>query len=484
MGFNREGEDYLSGRETPDRQETDDDDDWVDYEEEEVPRSSEKAPARPTSPDNTTFRTSPRKRGTRKPIYIVNGSRKQTTTQFSQKPVPNENSAQIREAVVKGIWDGTTFASRYALDVSSTAIHMLRWPISMFLFFWLLTFMLGYISNTLRHAVQPLCIIPGFSSSSICRPWDSNPVPSGNLTPKWADYSKLVDVQSQSFEQLLEGSAGGSALSLEVKKAEMATTDLVARIRVSDLKAKDTLATSLTEFVGDAKKTGRSLQKLTSKVGGAVDNIMAVNDYALQSIESARATEPSAWSLTGLLPWKSPRKSVNEVVTQTFDEAMNVLSVNMERLILEAEDNLHNLNELEERLATLQEILAREDSSISSAKSDLLEDLWTKFGGNRKSLRNFDHHLTLLKGLGTYRKQALVHVVAALQTLHAMSEDMEDMRERVAAPDLIGLNVPAEVHMKSIRMGLDRLREGRIKAKKLQEDAVRRVISIDGSEDD
>ncbi len=53
---------------------------------------------------------------------------------------------------------------------------------------------------------------------------------------------------------------------------------------------------------------------------------------------------------------------------RTFEEAMNVLSANMERLILEAEYSLQNLNNLEERLATLHEIVVREDSSILSEK--------------------------------------------------------------------------------------------------------------------
>ena len=91
-----------------------------------------------------------------------------------------------------------------------------------------------------------------------------------------------------------------------------------------------------------------------------------------------------------------------------------------------------------------------------------LDDL----GGNKRKLRNFDGHLTLLKDLATYRTQALAHVVAALQTLRGMREDMEDMRERAAAPDLIGSSVPPEVHMKSIEMGLKRLKEGRSRAKK------------------
>ena len=211
---------------------------------------------------------------------------------------------------------------------------------------------------------------------------------------------------------------------------------------------------------------------------------MAVNDYALQSIESARAEETSHWSMKRVMIWKNPVKQTNEVVMRTFEEAMNVLSVNMERLILEAEYSLQNLNNLEERLATLHEIVVREDSSILSARADLLEDLWTRLGGNRKSLRNADYHLGILKGLGTYRQQALAHVVAALQTLQAMSEDMEDMRERVAAPDLIGDSVPVEVHMKSIRAGLERLQADRNRSKAREEEAMRRMLGIDDGEDE
>jgi len=205
---------------------------------------------------------------------------------------------------------------------------------------------------------------------------------------------------------------------------------------------------------------------------------MAMNDYALQSIESARANEPSRWSLRALAIWKPARPSTKAVITKTFEEAMGVLSTNMETLILQAQHNLHNLNALEEKLATLHEAVSREDYSITSAKSELLEVLWTRVGGNRKELRNFDHHLNLLKGLSVYRRQALGHVVAALKTLQAMSNDMEDMRERVAAPELVGSNVPVEVHMKSIRTGLERLREGRTRAKRLEEEAIKRVLPV------
>jgi DNA repair ATPase RecN len=208
---------------------------------------------------------------------------------------------------------------------------------------------------------------------------------------------------------------------------------------------------------------------------------MAINDYALHTIEDTILKEPTPYSLARLLPWYSS-SAASEVIAGTFSETMNVLSMSMQRLILEAEVSLANLNRLEERLSTLHELVSREDASISSAKSELLSDLWTKLGGNKRALRGFNEHLFLLKNMGGYRKRALVHVVAALQTLQAMSEDMEDLRERVAAPELTSGRIPVEVHIKSIKSGLERLREGRLKAKELEAEAVRKVLLIDSDE--
>ena len=204
---------------------------------------------------------------------------------------------------------------------------------------------------------------------------------------------------------------------------------------------------------------------------------MAVNDFALRRIDAAQKTKPShLYSV--LIPWKSPKKLIDKVVVETFGEAMNILSTDMERLIIEAEANIIALDTLGERLSTLHDIILREDLTLSSEKADLLAELWTILGFNRNELRNFDQSLLLLKELKTYRQQALVRVVNALQTLQMMSADMEDMRERVARPAIAGSAIPVEIHMKSIQYGLERLREGRIRAKELDEAAIRRVLSM------
>ncbi|KDQ53183.1 hypothetical protein JAAARDRAFT_183506 [Jaapia argillacea MUCL 33604] len=393
------------------------------------------------------------------------------------KPPPQKRvvkPAVSQEEVQEAISAGAVYTLRYALDVVKRSLWLLRFPLSVLLVIYVLGFIAGQLSRSIQTVFSPLCILPGISSSALCS-YPSEPI-QGSREPKWADYTKLVDVQSGAFEHLLDETAGGSGLALEVKKAQMATRDLVALVKISDLTSKDLLAETLTGFVEDAGKTGKGLQRLSAKIGGAVDSVLAVNDYALHQIEATAYKSSSSLSLSSLWPF-GPSK--NEIVVKTFTDAMDVLSTQMSRIILEAEASVQDLNSLEISLNTLYEILAREDSALSKAHEQLLAHLWTKLGGNKRMLKSYKNHLKLLKGLGEYRRRALAHVVAALQTLEGMSADMEELRERVAAPALIGDKVPVEVHMRSIRTGLERLRDMRTKAKEREEQARQNALNAD-----
>lgn len=129
----------------------------------------------------------------------------------------------------------------------------------------------------------------------------------------------------------------------------------------------------------------------------------------------------------------------------------------MESVILEAHISVSNLNTLEEHLLVLYEQILREDSALSGAKSELLSLLWTQVGGNRRTLEGYNSNLALLKNMSLYRTMALAHVVAALEALATMSQEMEELRQKVATPNP-EMNIPIEVQMKSIEAGVDRLR--------------------------
>ncbi|KAJ3804542.1 hypothetical protein F5876DRAFT_53249 [Lentinula aff. lateritia] len=338
-------------------------------------------------------------------------------------------------------------------------------------FVWLTTLPL---LNTISAVLGPLCVVPGIASTNLC----SHLISHQNYTirPLWADFPRLMNAQSLTFEQLLDSSVGGSGLSLDLKKAEMAISDLVVLVKFSELTSKDVLGDALSTFAHDARRTGRGLQTLGSKVGGAVDMILAVNEYAMAKLSSIPPS--SSFISHSLVPFNSA--SLEKIFLASFAESMSTLSSIIQRLILLAEVELSNLEKLEDHLSIIYEIVCREDSSISSAKAELLGEIWTRLGGNRCELKGHDAHLELLRGIGGYRKQALAHVASALQILRALSDDMEDMRERMIMPDLVGSQIPLEVQINSIQHGLQRLRDSKVLAKEKEEGAMRRVAIVEG----
>ncbi|KAE9383093.1 hypothetical protein BT96DRAFT_789435, partial [Gymnopus androsaceus JB14] len=268
--------------------------------------------------------------------------------------------------------------------------------------------------------------------------------------PKWADYPSLISAQTRTFEQILDDAVGGSVISMKLKKAELAMSDVIILVKLSDIASRDHLA-------------GRGLQRLGSKVSGAVDQLMSVNDYALNTIQATHSLSISS-SINAIVPIYSGPAG-EEIIVRTFAEVMGFLASLIGQLIIETEIQLANLEKLEERLSVIHEIVLREDSTISSAKSDLLSELWTRLGWHRRSLDRYDSHLKLLSELGDYRQQALAHVISALHTLRALSGDMDNLRERVAEPQLAGTNIPFEAHVHSIQLGLQRLRALRTDAR-------------------
>ncbi|KAH7904839.1 hypothetical protein BJ138DRAFT_1165861 [Hygrophoropsis aurantiaca] len=362
----------------------------------------------------------------------------------------------------------TNHTLHYAVNVVGSALRKMKIPLSLILFLWLLGLLNAHIAASLLSAFSPL---PGISRSTLCAPRTYKASPS---EIKWPDFSALVEVQSSTLEHLLDKSIGGLGLSLEMTQAEMATRDLTLLVRNSDLKTSNILGDLLANFAKDAKSTARGLTRFSSKVGGVVDEITAINDYAVRTIQEARSSAPSPYSLRMLLPSWNP--ATRKIILDVFIDAMGTMSRQIERLILEAEVSLANLNELDEDLSAIHEILSRDDQYEKVEKDELLAELWTRLGGNRRIVGQYNHRLKLLKDLGEYRKRALAHVTGAIHTLRSMDKDIENLRERVAAPEVRGGQVPLDVHITSIQHGLERLKECRVEAKQRGAVAMKTIL--------
>jgi hypothetical protein len=164
----------------------------------------------------------------------------------------------------------------YVVKVVADAFHFNRRIFSVVLWMTILWFLFSVMVSQLVFFTSPVCGLKLLSPViPFCR-WEifksSPPHISGGKSVQWADYPKLVDMQMKTFDQLLDENTQNEGLALEVKKAEIASNDLVTLVRVSDLKSRDQIAERLERFVDDARGTGRSLHALGAKVRGAVDS--------------------------------------------------------------------------------------------------------------------------------------------------------------------------------------------------------------------
>ncbi|KIJ14466.1 hypothetical protein PAXINDRAFT_135106, partial [Paxillus involutus ATCC 200175] len=326
---------------------------------------------------------------------------------------------------------------------------MMRKPLHWVLFLWMFAWLASRMTTTLRTAFSPLCIIPGISRSTLCVP--AQP-------PVAINFPELLNIQGSTFEKLEGESAGSSELSIKVQKAEMAARDLSLLVRFSDFNSKDSIADVLDTIARDAKKTGRGLSRLNAKVVGGIDEVMALNNYAMTTIEGAHQKAPSPL-LQAISPFKLG-PTADDIITTAFTLAMDWSEQTIAKLVLEAARPRQDLEQMGVDLMTLYEIATRESKPISEEKEKVLGELWTKLGGNQKSVRDYGDRLELLNDLEEYRKKALAHVTATLRALNWMSDDLEVLRDRVAAPALLEGKVPLHVHIESIKKGLERLREG------------------------
>jgi len=373
-------------------------------------------------------------------------------------PVPLERPVAVLGPGLPGALPLGADVFRYISDILGTLFRVLKIPIPFIVAIISCIYIISLALAAVRTALAPICSVPIIS---LACPAFLFTKPNGPLK---LDFPGLLNIECMNLESLFEDTVEGPGLVRKMKKVEMEARDLVTQVRNSDLNSRDVLADSLSKFVKDARKVSRGLTSFSSRVGVAVEDII---DSALSAIEAADA-KSSIFSLSRLLALGQSEGATKhlEVVQRTFTEEMNKLPINMQLLVHEAEVSISDLNKLEEYLKSIHEIVSREDSRFSQAKEELLAQLWTKMGGDGKEFREMEERRALLKGVGKYRDRARGYVVAALQYLEKMVEDMEELRERIAAPQLAGETVPIGIQIKRLRFGLERLKERRAGTRK------------------
>jgi hypothetical protein len=243
---------------------------------------------------------------------------------------------------------------------------------------------------------------------------------------------------------------------------------------------RDELSSALNDFITTVKTTSRQLSRFGSKVGGVVDKFLAVDAYAirtLKGIQEAQAeADKSSVGLTAFLLWPFQERydaaAAEREVLSTFLKSASVMDTSIQQLIREAETALQGLEELENNLETVENIVHQERGDLIERRKEALAQIWTYLGGNRNKLAVYESHLYLLKNTGVFKKRALSFVTKSLVQLQTMQSNLMELRERVAEPGLVGeveMQIPLEVHIDSIRKGVERLSDSMSRAKNLQD---------------
>ncbi|KAH8679847.1 hypothetical protein BGZ60DRAFT_369792 [Tricladium varicosporioides] len=380
----------------------------------------------------------------------------------------------------------------WLLDVLINSLRILKTPISYLVALWLLfgaaIMVKNLITTSVYASLSPLCRIPG--ASLIDLPFCQVSSGNGNSPPPPVEFGQLMTVQSN-FEQVLEESAGGASLPLDMKRGEASIRDLRQLVRYSHLHSRDELVLEFDGFIETARIASYDLQKFNSHVGRAVDNVISTTRWTSRVLDGIQEQGKSRGAIAHFIhesiiaPFQ-PTKFTEKILLDTYIQHTRNVEEQIFRLIDEAQSLLIILNNLEDRLDVINGVATREDTRAQAEKEEILATLWAKLGGHKSKINKTDRQLVLLKQLGTYRKKAYAHVSGTVVRLQAIGAGLEDLRERVGSPELLRdvADIPLSVHIENIQRGVERLEEQRQNVRKLENENIRQTLErgqLDGT---
>ena len=366
----------------------------------------------------------------------------------------------------------------YILPIISGAMNLLKPIFSVLLAALLLVSIGGAMMKKVTDSLS-LCQYPMFTSVTsflhmpIC---DMSKIPQ-KAGP--VEFEELISVQSQ-FEEMLSASARGSVLPLEMKHTESSIRDLRTVVEYSSLPSRNELVFEFNYFIDSAREASMDLTLFNARIGRVVDFIISVNRWTLNVIDSVEQRERSKGSAARFLNSINIFSSHNpqQEMLDQFLYHTYTLEERINELIIGAQAMLGLLQSLDERLDIIANIAARDGYNTKGSRDELLATLWVKLGGKRDTVGRLEDQLALLRQVGTYRKMAWAHVSGTVLQLQSMAAALEDLRERVAAPEVAGVKdgLPMRVHIENIYLGVERLETQRWATKRLENEMQRKIL--------
>lgn len=339
------------------------------------------------------------------------------------------------------------------------------------------------LTQSIYTSLSPICRIPGASYLELpfCPRGPNIPNP-GDKPP--VEFDGLMDVQER-FEEVLEKSANGVSLPMEMKRSEASIRDLRTLVRYSSLQGKDELVLEFDGFIDTARSASNELQKFNSHVGSAVDSVISINRWTSRYLDGLVADQEGHGLLSDFTTWIfspfQPATFSERNLLDKYVEHTALVGDKIADLIIEAQAVLKTLNQAENHLGIIYDFVTRTQETVQSRKDDVLWTIWTLVGANYRRISKLNSQLSLLRRVDSQRSDAVKQVSELIVELEKIQAGLDDLRDRVAEPEVAAASskgpMPLSVHIETIDRGVERLEHARSRIRAIENDRIHEVLA-------
>ncbi|KAK3394338.1 hypothetical protein B0H63DRAFT_43166 [Podospora didyma] len=365
----------------------------------------------------------------------------------------------------------------------------LAFLVSLYLVFGALILVQNMATKSITTSLSPVCRLPGASWINLPFCPDSPPKDGEARERRPVEFDHLVELQNH-LADVVERSAEGVSLPMEMKRSESSIRDLRTMVRYSNLARKEELVLEFDGFITIVGTASRNLQVFNSHVGSVVDAVISINRWTSGHLDDMISDDRkrgliSDWATWIFAPFQ-PAVFSEQLLLNTYTEHTSLVANKIAALITEAEGVLNSLTKAEDHLGIIHDFVTRTEHSVQGRKDEILWTLWTLIGVNSRHLTNLNDQLALLRQVNAQRSEAVKHVTELLVELGRIQATLGDLHDSVAAPELTKgkIEMPLSVHIETINRGVERLELARSRIREVEKERVGEVLARGGKRDE
>ncbi|KAI1765460.1 hypothetical protein GGR53DRAFT_489822 [Hypoxylon sp. FL1150] len=410
---------------------------------------------------------------------------------FGHKQDPPPHTASLAQRFASSAPEFLFDSAAWLLGLLRMALRYAQWPLAIMLAIYLIIgacmMAKDMVINSLASPFAPLCRIPGVSLINLPFCPDGR---TGSQDGSVVEFDELMNVQSQ-FEKVLEDSAQGVSLPMDMKRSEASVRDLRTMVKYSELPTRDEMVHEFDNYIDSIRMSANDLTMFNTHVGSAVDSVISINRWTSRFIDSiASNREANDNMLSRISGWVFSPFQVSvfdeSALLGKYIEHTSLVSDKISNLILEAQAILRQLGQAEGSLEMIHEHAVRTGNAVKEEKAEVFWDIWTLLGANNRRLHNLKSQLRLLAQVETQRTSAAARLTDLLHDLYDIQTKLEDLRDRVRVPGIAAdspATIPLGVHIETINAGVERLEAARSRIRAEENERLQQALQRSREDD-